>query len=152
MQQRYGCHTQFITFSQSSYSQPLIVRLGSRKLSSIGKNAHSAKFEDSTVIWNSNDCPRFRLLTAMKSPATCAAYFDLVCKSVLKYLFGVELDSKKEVILMNKRSCIFGKTIFARACHAVTEAQTRGTLHLHILLWLNYGYLWFVLFIHDVDF
>jgi hypothetical protein len=29
---------------------------------------------------------------------------------------------------------LFGRAAHARACHAVTEAQARGALHLHILL------------------
>ena len=29
---------------------------------------------------------------------------------------------------------LFGRAAYARACHAVTEAQARGALHLHILL------------------
>ena len=46
----------------------------------------------------------------------------------------------------------FGSTVKARACHSVTEAQARGALHLHILLWLCYGPLWFSRHIHDEDF
>ena len=65
---------------------------------------------------------------------------------------GVELDTEKGGILVNKRSCISGNTIFARAFHAVTEEQTRETLHLQFLLWLNYQPSWFVRFIHDADF
>ena len=77
--------------------QPLIVRVGSITLSSLGKNAHSAKFEDSTAIQNSNDCTRNGLSTAMKSLATRAAYFDLVYKSGLQYLLRVELDTNKKL-------------------------------------------------------
>ena len=150
MQQRFGCHSHFITFSQSSSSQSLVVTLGSRKFKSNDNGSHPAEFENGKVIWDSKDCNR--MSTAIHSPATCAAYFDSVCKAVLTCLLGLDLDTKKEVIIMDKTPGIFGEVLKARACHAVTEAQARGALHLHILYWLMYGPLWFSRFVHDDKF
>ena len=64
----------------------------------------------------------------------------------------MQLDSKKEVLLMDTNPGIFGSTVKARTRKGVTEAQARGALHLHILLWLCYGPLWFSRHIHDEDF
>ena len=122
-----------------SATQPLVIRLGSRKFKSLENDSHPGEVEKGEVIWNSDDCSNFRASTAKNSPATSAFYFDLVCKAVLKYLFGVQLDTKKEVLIDEMISGIFGSALKARAAHAVSEAQARGALHLHILLWLLFG-------------
>ena len=53
---------------------------------------------------------------------------------------------------MDKNPGIFGSIFKARAYHAVTEAQARGVLHLHILSWLCHGPLWVSPHVHDEDF
>ena len=132
MQQRYGPHSLFITFSQMNATQPLVIRLGSRKFKSLeNDDSHPGEVEKGEVIWNSDDCSNFRTATARNSPATCAAYFDMVCKAVLKYLFGVQLDAKKEVLIDEMIAGILGSALKARAAHGVPEAQARGALHLH---------------------
>ena len=60
--------------------------------------------------------------------------------------------SKKRNPYYDKNSGVFGSVVKARALHSVTEAQARGALHLHALLWLLYGPLWFSRHIHDEDF
>ena len=72
MVQRYSYHSQFITFSQSSVSQSLVITLGSRIFKQPGESNHPAIIEDGEVIWNSDSCPKFCFTTARKSPATCA--------------------------------------------------------------------------------
>ena len=62
------------------------------------------------------------------------------------------MDSKKEIISDEARHGIFGSQLHSRAVHAITEAQSRGALHLHILLWLSYGPIWFSRFIHEDKF
>lgn len=152
MNQRYGCHDEFVTFSQASSTQPLVIRWGSRKFQEEGENSHPGKMEDSEVIWTSSDNNKFRFLTAINSPASSSLYFDLVCRSVLSCLFGANIDYKKESFVDKKKPGIFGSSVYARACHGVVEAQARGALHLHVLLWLIYGPLWFGRFIHEKDF
>ena len=102
------------------------------------------------MIWSSDMINRSS--TARRSPASCAAYFDRVARAVQEALFGVEgLDAKKEKLPDGFKPSIFGRAAQARACHAVTEAQARGALHLHILLWLRFGPLWYARWVHDPD-
>ena len=44
--------------------------------------------------------------------------------------------NKKKDALPGEMKGIYGEV---RACHAVTEAQARGSLHMHLLLWAKYG-------------
>ena len=143
--QRYGAHSDFITFSQSSATQPLVIRLGSRMF---GRDNHPGLLKEGHIIWSSDRINRSK--TARLSPASCATNFDLVAKGVLEALFGfAPLKGKCE--LVNTIPGIFGRYLKARACLGVTEAQARDGLHLHILLWLTFGPFWFARFVHDPD-
>ena len=128
--------------------QPLVVRLGSRKL----KKLHPGEVEEGEVIWRSNCGKNFRVETAKNNPAKFAYYFNFMCKAVLKHLFGLNLDRKKEVFLEDAEPGIFGSIFKTREGHGVTEAQARNALHLHVNLWLSHGPLWFSRFIHDEKF
>ena len=78
-----------------SATQSLVIILGSLKLKKSETENHPGEIEDSEVIWNSDDFDNFRSNTTRNSPVTCAFYFDLVSRSVLNHLFGIQLDSKK---------------------------------------------------------
>ena len=52
------------------------------------------------------------------------------------------------VHLLGLREGIFGR---CRAAHGVTEAQGRGHLHMHVLLWTVHGPLFFARFLHDAE-
>ena len=145
MQQRYGPHSDFITFSQSSSTQPLVIKWGSRMF---GHDDHPGLLKEGSEIWNSDRINRNR--TARTSPASCARYFDRVVRAVLKCLFGLaSFGSRSEKFGDNVKPGIFGRATQARACHAVSEAQARGALHLHVLLWLVLGPLWYARFVHE---
>ena len=73
-----------------SATQPLVIRLGSRKIKKSENENHPREIEDSEVIYNSDDFDIFRSNTARNSPVTYAFYFDLVSRSVLKNLFGIQ--------------------------------------------------------------
>jgi hypothetical protein len=66
-----------------------------------------------------------------KDPFTSAKYFNFIVKCVLKILLGI---TKKSSGRIDRKEGIFGKV----QCYVGTiEAQRRGTLHLHMLLWLK---------------
>lgn len=147
MQQRFGCHTDWVTYSQLSSTQPLVIRLGSRMH---GGGDHPGLLNDGVEIWNSNRISRFN--TAINSPACCAENFERVSIAVLTALFGLaHPNSKKEKFVDDLKPGIFVRGTSARACFAVVEAQARGALHLHILLWLTFGPLWHSRFLHDPE-
>ena len=137
---RYGLTSDFITFSQYDPNEPLVIKIGSRRINEAGK----WEMPDGRTIWNSNTAAA-RKQIAMFAPATCAANFHCICRAVLEGLFGIGLDRKKEVIRLGQCG-ILG---VVRSASAVIEAQARGSLHLHILLWLLHGPIFFAWFVHD---
>lgn len=147
MEQRLGPHTEWVTFSQLSSTQPLVIRLGSRMRDG---SDHPGLLNDGEVIWSSARISRSA--TGINSPACCAENFNRVSVAVLTALFGLaSLDSKKEKFGADINPGIFGRGTSARACFAVAEAQARGALHLHILLWLVFGPLFFSRFVHEPE-
>ena len=137
---RYGLTSDFITFSQYDPNEPLVIKIGSRRINEAGK----WEMPDGRTIWNSNTAAA-RKQIAMFAPATCAANFHCICRAVLEGLFGIGLDRKKEMIRLGQCG-ILG---VVRSASAVIEAQARGSLHLHILLWLLHGPIFFARFVHD---
>ena len=49
MQQRYGPHSLFITFYQMSATQPLVIRLESRKFKKLENENHPGEIEGSEM-------------------------------------------------------------------------------------------------------
>jgi len=119
---RFGPPSFFITFSRLSATDPLVVYLAKGDLD-----------EPPVEVWNAAGW-KTRMQIADGHPATCAARFDGVCKAVMEELCGVSLDAKKESL--PKRRGLFG---VVRAVKGVAEAQARGELHLHWLVWAMFG-------------
>lgn len=128
---RYGTVSNFITFSQSSANDPLVIKLGSRKF-----NKNTKDVWDETVY-------RERMNIAMSNPATAAECFNSVAKAVIEHLFGVSLDTKKECL--DRKPGLWG---YARSCNAVSESQQRGGLHLHALVYGCHGPIFLSRFLH----
>ena len=134
---RFGLPSDFITISQLSAAHPLVIKLGSRQLT-----------KEPEIIWKSDGMnPGKRLQIERENPAVCAEHFDRTCRAVLEDLFGVSLDKLKDAAV-GEMTGIYGAV---RAVHAVTEAQARGSLHLHLLLWAEYGPTFFARHIHSPD-
>lgn len=64
-------------------------------------------------------------------PYSSAKYFHFIVKCVLEILFGI---SKRKSGRIDRKEGIFGKI---QSYIGTVEAQGRGTLHLHMLLWLK---------------
>ena len=128
---RFGPPSLFITFSRLSATDPLVVCLSTGKLD-----------EPSVEVWTAAGWKK-RMQVADAHPATCASRFDDVCRAVLEELCGVSLDAKKESL--PQRRGLFG---VVRAVKAVAEAQARGELHLHWLVWMMFGPLFYGRWVH----
>jgi hypothetical protein len=82
-----------------------------------------------TVHLDLNNLPKelfdedFRLKQASRNPAPLAQFFHVIVKTVLGSLFGG-----------SKTDGIFGPL---SAYYGMVEAQNRGTLHIHLLLWIK---------------
>ncbi|KIK18418.1 hypothetical protein PISMIDRAFT_109548 [Pisolithus microcarpus 441] len=63
-------------------------------------------------------------------PYAAAKFFHFMIKTIVETLFGVHVTPHQ----VYQRKGIFG---FVSAYFGVVESQGRGSLHLHILLWLN---------------
>jgi hypothetical protein len=64
-------------------------------------------------------------------PYASAAFFHFMIQTILEVLFGI---SKRRNGLFDRKEGIFG---FVRSYVGTVEAQGRGSLHLHLLLWLE---------------
>jgi hypothetical protein len=128
---RYGTVSNFITFAQSSANDPLVIKIGSRKLN-----------QSTKAVWDETVYSQ-RMEIAMSNPATAAECFNAVSKAVIEHLFGVPLDTKKEYL--ERKPGLWG---YARSCNAVSEAQQRGGLHLHALVYGCNGPIFLSRFLH----
>ncbi len=72
-----------------------------------------------------------RATNVAEDPFSSAKYFHFIVKCVLEILFGV---TKKPNGHIDRKEGIFGKL---QSYVGTVEAQGRGTLHLHMLLWLK---------------
>jgi hypothetical protein len=98
---------------------------------------------DGETIWSSQTAGARKQIASI-APATCAANFHRICTAVLEGLLGIGLNRKKELLQVHSK----GLLGTVRAASAVAEAQARGQLHLHILLWLKFGPIFFARFVH----
>jgi hypothetical protein len=137
---RRGLPSLFITFSRQSANDPYVIKIGSRLVG-----------EDAEVVWSSTDAAG-RNACANMSPGTCARRFNAISIAVLEALcgFGAGNESGEKLRVRRKERDpvemhgVYGE---ARAAHCITEAQGRGALHLHFLLWLRYGPIFYARFV-----
>jgi len=137
---RFGPPTMMVTVSPNATDEPLVVCLALRKLDAAWKPVE---------LWRESAAQmRARRALTEGAPASCVTFYDEFVKAVLTHLFGAELDRSGELDPKNLREGIFGR---CRAAHGVTEAQGRGHLHMHVLLWTVHGPIFFSRFLHDDD-
>ena len=72
-----------------------------------------------------------RATNVAEDPFSSAKYFHFIVKCVLEILFGI---TKKSSGRIDRKEGVFGKI---QSYVGTVEAQGRGTLHLHMLLWLK---------------
>lgn len=70
--------------------------------------------------------------TIAADPYAAATFFNLIINAVIEELFGIKGHSTKKQKISRKEG-IFGKVA---SYVGTVEAQGRGTLHLHMILWL----------------
>ncbi|KIJ21317.1 hypothetical protein PAXINDRAFT_151862 [Paxillus involutus ATCC 200175] len=63
-------------------------------------------------------------------PYAAAKFFHFLIKTILKIIFGIEVGPQR----IKSRPGIFGRV---SAYFGLVESQGRGSLHLHLLLWLH---------------
>jgi len=137
---RFGPPTMMVTVSPNATDEPLVVCLALRKLGAAWKPKE---------LWRESAADmRARRALTEGAPASCVTFYDEFTRAVLTHLFGAELDRSGELDPKDLREGIFGR---CRAAHGVTEAQGRGHLHMHVLLWTVHGPLFFARFLHDAD-
>ena len=83
--------------------------------------------DPSTFNFESNDMTdeKFRGIQNSSSPVSLAEFFNTIVATIITCMFG---DGNKN------KDGIFGKL---RAYYGMVETQGRGTLHIHILLWIG---------------
>jgi len=116
----YGLPTLFVTVSPADFNDMLVMRLN-----------FIADGESSQEIPLLLKADRLRI--ANDNPVFCAAAFNHLMNVIVRELYGVcsAVERKKTD---RPRPGIFGNV---RAHYCVTEAQARGTLHFHQLVWMN---------------
>ena len=72
-----------------------------------------------------------RASNTAKDPYAAARYFHFIIRTVLECLLGIQ---KKRDNKFDRKPGIFG---IVNAYIGTVESQKRGTLHLHILIWLR---------------
>ncbi|KAJ7573022.1 hypothetical protein C8J56DRAFT_904165 [Mycena floridula] len=72
-----------------------------------------------------------RAVNVAGDPYAAAEYFRVVVTAIIECLAEIDVTGRRGKVKI--RTGIFGK---AKACIGAVEAQGRGTLHLHILMWL----------------
>lgn len=72
-----------------------------------------------------------RAANVAQDPFAAAKYFHFIVKCVLEILFGITKNARGRI---DRQEGIFGKV---QSYVGTVEAQGRGTLHLHMLLWLK---------------
>ena len=72
-----------------------------------------------------------RAINIAQDPFSAAKYFHFIVKCVLEILFGITKNSRGQI---DRQEGIFRKV---QSYIGTVEAQGRGTLHLHMLLWLK---------------
>ncbi|PPQ74673.1 hypothetical protein CVT26_005519, partial [Gymnopilus dilepis] len=107
-----GAPTLFLTLNPSDVHNPIVRILG-------------GGFEDIDVMLDGEDLQSWRRkVYAAKNPAACAKFFDLMISTFIDVVLKYGQD----------KPGIYG---YCEAYYGVVEAQGKGTLHLHMLVWLR---------------
>ncbi|PPQ81034.1 hypothetical protein CVT26_002879 [Gymnopilus dilepis] len=107
-----GTPTLFITLNPSDVDHPLV-----RLIAGDEFRLQDMSLGEDMKEWQ-------RKLFAARNPASCARFFDYVITKFLEVILGFGKDG----------GGLYGK---CDAYYGVVEAQGKGTLHLHLLVWLQ---------------
>jgi hypothetical protein len=124
---RHGSPTFFVTVNPDDTKHPLML--------SMWCNATGSRI-DAPVRDNFVRYHQKRLKIIAEDPVLQAQFFDIIFTAVIDVVFGFD---------MNPKVGILGEV---NAHYAVIEAQGKGTLHAHGLIWLTDGMKSFALFSH----
>ena len=143
--QSFGTPSYFITFSPAFSDNPFAVRMAMRSSDSYtfhsdplhpqcsacdGRGEHIFRWDDPQLAMPAKP-DRGRLIT--NDPVSEARIFQMMCSALIEKLFGLQYDrnSKRTPLRQQRRTGCLGKAL---AIYGVTEAQSRGSLHFHGLL------------------
>ncbi|KAK0184155.1 hypothetical protein F5146DRAFT_1125892 [Armillaria mellea] len=85
-------------------------------------------------IAQSGPSSALRAKTIAEDPFASAKFFHLLVKTILEGLFGITVQKSPGRHAFTREEGIFGRV---QAYISTVEAQGRGSLHLHLLLWLH---------------
>ena len=139
----FGMPTMFITVAPDDSQSPLMLRLSFPTTdahdfpSVVEKDFFDAIHDDSRTTQYKVDIPltdqRLMVLLA-QNPVAAAKVFRMTLEALFEELIGIRPVYLSKATDPNQleRDGVFGK---ARAFYAVLEAQCRGSLHCHFVLW-----------------
>ena len=108
----FGAPHFFITINPADIHSPLLLKIGGVK---IQPELLGRRYE-------------FRAKFLKDNPVLQAIYFDIIIKNVIKFLLGFDKKNNVEGILG-----------YIKAYYGCVETQDRGSLHLHMLVWVLGG-------------
>lgn len=112
----YGLPSFYITINPSDVKNPIVRFMFGRELDIDRLTRTFDSWEQSCDV--------------SKNPFVPAEFFDLYIKAFLKYLLGCEDDPSRNTV---------GVVNIVEALYHVVEAQNKGTLHCHMLVWVLGG-------------
>lgn len=88
-------------------------------------------------VWQDGPDPSTRAQNAAADPFAASEFFHTTIKVILEHLFGLYSENKKNTLgRLRRKEGILGTL---KSYVGTVEAQGRGMLHLHILLWLAHA-------------
>jgi len=115
----YGMPSLFVTVSPADFNDCMVFKMVAI---ADGGSPHVVPFH----------VRRDRIRIANENPAFCAASFDHILKVILRELYGLCCATER-MKAVRPNGGILGTV---RAHYSVTEAQARGTLHFHQIVWM----------------
>jgi len=126
MYQFGGMPSIFYTVSPADMDQPLILKLCIRSTRETDQVLHEETFPPDLAM---------RTNLQKGNPAYCCIVFDLLVRAVIEELLQCQACGREEKKTKHSRRGIFGRSFLN---FAVVEAQGRGSLHVHGLLWTEF--------------
>jgi hypothetical protein len=113
----------FITINPSDDSNPIVGFLAGRQNLDIDH-----LLQEDVMSWKDQSC------LVAKNPFAAAKFFNLYMKAFFQEILGFE---EPDVHQFDNGTSYMGFVGHARAYYAAVEAQGRGTLHCHLVLWVH---------------
>ena len=147
MSRFYGPASTFLTLAPDDINNPTAFRATFRNTNNVDfpslapDTFFDSLRENSSFLGNGTipiPCSYADRARAMaNNPVTAAWEYRRLIKAVLQILIGIDVEvqgckAKKTILFSARKKGIFGHCI---AAYGVNEAQGRGTLHFHVILW-----------------